>query len=1204
MSPSSPVIPFPVFKYVRIGALVVLALVATITFYSSSSASLEQSRLNNRRVAGPTADSLRNIAMPRRLGAFSPWFMPPAPPPEALATYDATCTTPKTTFDLGETVCLKTTDVPVNSPALRSVTWSNPASQEIQRTDLVSSPNDTFVVPASQTSVVDGLVVDNRGTWTVKVVLAGRSNVRAATTFTVKDPDNAAFDLNVYTAADTAEGDVPAGTNLTVLTAVNNFGPNDAANVELEQAVPSNATFVSAAQTSGPTFTCLNPSSGGVGTSNCTIASLPAGGTAEFTFVYLIGAAAPKGTLINSLATVTPNTTVAGELHTPDNAWTARATVTDNPNAPTCAIGCPANITVSGTAPTVVNFADDLEVSGSCGTVTATPASGSLFPVGTTTVNVTSTQGASCSFTVTVSATAAPTITCAADQTEAATGTDLEIPVMVNAPTADGTNVTITGVRSDNRGVSDPYPVGTTTITWTATECTDLPDCSDPNARFASCIQHITVTNPNAPTIMCPADKTFDAGGDCQKTLTLAQIGTPVTGGPGVTTTSDRSDNLELTDPFPAGQTVIIWTATNALGSVSCSQTITITASGDTTPPTLTVPPDVSVTTTTCSALVDDELGVATATDTCSAVNIKRTGVPLTPVANGPIACPTIANPAQRCVENFNFPVGTTDVTYTATDAAGNQTVGVQHVTVHETTPPTFTFVPADLSFNTGPGATSCGVFVGDATLGSATVADNCETTVIRSGVPAGNNFPVGQTVITYTAKADTSVTATQIINVVDNTVPVVTAPAPVTLFTGPGATACGVTVSNLDATFGTGSATDNCPGVGAVTRSGVPAGNAFPVGQTTLTYSVTDAHGNTSSATQLVTVVDNTPPVISCQADIIADFNAAVNGAVVTYTTPVGTDNCASTTTQIAGLASGSTFPVGTTTNTFRVTDASGNTAQCSFNVTVALTSLIGLDSVTITGAGYADSYSSAGGYPATKGSLANILSNGTITIGNSGKVWGNVRSTRAGVNMTGASQVTGNATAGTTVTTSGSATVGGTRTNNALAPVMTLPSVVPCASFSSASGISGTYSYNAGTGDLTLSGINIATLANGTYCFHNVTLGNSAQLKVNGPVVIKLTGSLNTSGASNLNNTTQIPSNLRILSSFSGSNGVVIGNSVSVYALFYAPTTNVNMSGAAPLFGTAVGKAITIGNSGAIHYDTQLKAIWPALWPLILAP
>jgi hypothetical protein len=551
--------------------------------------------------------------------------------------------------------------------------------------------------------------------------------------------------------------------------------------------------------------------------------------------------------------------------------------------------------------------------------------------------------------------------------------------------------------------------------------------------------------------------------------------------------------------------------------------------------------------------------------------------------------------------DSFVFPVGTTNVTYSATDASGNTATGVQHITVRETTPPTFSSVPGNVTVNTGPGATICGSFVGDATLGTATVLDNCDTTVIRTGVPAGNIFPVGTTTITYTAKADISVQRTQLVTVVDNTAPVVTAPGPVTLYTGPSATSCGVTVSDLNGTFGTGTATDNCPGVSGVTRGNIPAGNFFPVGQTTLTYSATDAHGNSASANQVVTVVDNTPPQISCQADIIADFNPAVNGAVVTYTAPVGTDNCASNTAQIAGLPSGSTFPTGTTTNTFKVTDASGNTAQCSFKVTVALTSIIGLDSVNITGSGYADSYSSAGGYPATKGSLANILSNGTITIGGSGKVWGNVRSTRVGVNMSGASSVTGNATAGTTVSLSNSATVGGIKTNNALAPVMTLPAVAACSPFSSSSGITGTFTYSSSTGDLTLSGVNLATLANGNYCFHNVTLGNSSQLKVNGLVVIKMTGVLNTSGATNLNNTTQIPSNLRILSSYTGSNGVILGNSTSVYALIYSPQTGLNLSGSAPLLGTFAGKTLTIGNSGAIHYDTQLKSIWPAVWALL---
>ncbi|MDT0559708.1 HYR domain-containing protein, partial [Ichthyenterobacterium sp. W332] len=56
---------------------------------------------------------------------------------------------------------------------------------------------------------------------------------------------------------------------------------------------------------------------------------------------------------------------------------------------------------------------------------------------------------------------------------------------------------------------------------------------------------------------------------------------------------------------------------------------------------------------------------------------------------------------------------------------------------------------------------------------------------------------------------------------------------------------------------------------------------------------------------------------------------------AVVTYSV-TSSDNCpGQTVAQTAGLASGAAFPVGTTTNTFEVTDASGNTETCSFTVT-----------------------------------------------------------------------------------------------------------------------------------------------------------------------------------------------------------------------------------------------------------------------------
>jgi uncharacterized repeat protein (TIGR01451 family) len=164
-----------------------------------------------------------------------------------------------------------------------------------------------------------------------------------------------------------------------------------------------------------------------------------------------------------------------------------------------------------------------------------------------------------------------------------------------------------------------------------------------------------------------------------------------------------------------------------------------------------------------------------------------------------------------------------------------------------------------------------------------------------------------------------------------------VTAPASVTLYTGPGATSCGVVVNNLDTTLGTASATDNCELVGDVTRSGVPAGNNFPVGTTTITYSATDVLENTASAIQIVTVIDNTPPTITCPQNITLEPTCPA-GAVATWTAPVGADNCPdATTAQSGGPANGSVIPSGTTISVaYTVSDAAGNQASCAFTVTV----------------------------------------------------------------------------------------------------------------------------------------------------------------------------------------------------------------------------------------------------------------------------
>ena len=830
--------------------------------------------------------------------------------PQPLATYAADCVTPKSTFNLGNIVCAKV--VGLNIAFGRSFSWVDPSGFGRQVTPITSSnQTDSYTLPATQTSVIGGFfVVDNRGVWKVNVVssrgvvLSQPFNVQGATATT---------DLSLVKFLNGNSPD--AGTNFSYIISLNNFGPNDATNVQLSDPQPLNATYVSgsATQLSGPPFSCTG-SNPVVCTPTSANATLAVGATALFQLTYTAGSA---GSTVTNIATVTSDT---AELNPDDNtANSGRVTIGGGGGTPpTCTLDCPSDISTATnvTGGANVTFPSP-EKFGDCGTVNTDHLSGSFFPIGTTTVTAQSTVGLGvCTFHVTVIDVPNPTISCPANKTVAAPSGATEVSVTTGSPTAVGSSVTLFGLRSDSQhtedppldfpGLTDPYPIGTTLITWTAT---------DQYGRSASCIQKIIVTSVDAPTITCPIDRSFAAPSGCQMTLTAAQIGTPITGGAagpsGVPCPDDqhrsnpcalRSDHLALTDPFPAGQTAITWTVTNSIGSASCTEVITITTvgTGDTTPPTFTdpLPPDLNVTTTTCSpVLLDDELGVATATDNCTpAVNITRTGVPLTVCVLPnicPIDCSAQFGPGKTCNENFFFPIGTTNVTYTAKDAAGNQATFTQHVTVHELTPPTFTFVPPAVGpVFTGAGSTSCDAFVSDATLGMATVSDNCDTTVIRTGVPAGNIFPVGPTTITYRAKADLSVTATQIVTVVDNTPPAITCPADVlNVPTEPGICAAHVNP-------GTATAVDNCggnPTIAGVRSDNLALTATYPRGTTTITWTATDAVGNHSSCDQTITVVDKEAPVIVLNGQTLSMWppNHKYQTFPVTNFVTGVTDNC-----------------------------------------------------------------------------------------------------------------------------------------------------------------------------------------------------------------------------------------------------------------------------------------------------------------------
>ncbi|MCB0530517.1 MAG: HYR domain-containing protein, partial [Saprospiraceae bacterium] len=159
---------------------------------------------------------------------------------------------------------------------------------------------------------------------------------------------------------------------------------------------------------------------------------------------------------------------------------------------------------------------------------------------------------------------------------------------------------------------------------------------------------------------------------------------------------------------------------------------------------------------------------------------------------------------------------------------------------------------------------------------------------------------------------------------------PEIACPADITVSNDPGQ--CSAVVNYMSP-----SGMDNCPGAILVQTTGLGGGSSFPVGSTTETYQVTDAAGNTISCSFTVTVNDTQNPTIACPADFTVSNDAGQCSAVVLYEIPLGSDNCpGAATAQTGGLGSGSAFPIGATTNTFEVTDAAGNTASCSFTITV----------------------------------------------------------------------------------------------------------------------------------------------------------------------------------------------------------------------------------------------------------------------------
>jgi len=103
-------------------------------------------------------------------------------------------------------------------------------------------------------------------------------------------------------------------------------------------------------------------------------------------------------------------------------------------------------------------------------------------------------------------------------------------------------------------------------------------------------------------------------------------------------------------------------------------------------------------------------------------------------------------------------------------------------------------------------------------------------------------------------------------------------------------------------------------------------------LGENTVSITVYDQNGNSSTGTAIVMVLDTLSPTLSCPANMVRGYC----DAQVFFMAPVGEDNCQTTISQLNGLPSGAQFPIGTTQQRFVAVDGDGNSATCVFKVEV----------------------------------------------------------------------------------------------------------------------------------------------------------------------------------------------------------------------------------------------------------------------------
>lgn len=414
-------------------------------------------------------------------------------------------------------------------------------------------------------------------------------------------------------------------------------------------------------------------------------------------------------------------TTEAGDPYTK----TFTVTVQDT-TAPTVTVPSDVVAETSNPAGTAVSYGSVTAVDTVDGALAATcdHASGSVFPIGTTTVDCSATDAHSntghASFTVTVTLSAVvdttpPVLTVPADfavTTESASGKVVSYTVSAT----DDLDGPITPTCTPASG--SLFPVGATGVSCSATD-------KHGNTASAGFTITVNLVDTTAPVITVPASFSVAAPDPSGVVVTYAASATDNLDGPLTPVCAPASGTK-----FPVGATTVTCTAVDAHSNQSQETFVVTVVFSDTDPPVLAAVADIR-------AEANGPDGAVVTYATPSAID----------AVEGPIPVVTCAPASGQ-----RFPLGSTTVTCVASDSHGNVGTTTFHVIVVDSEPPRLA-LPSDIAVV----ATGADGIAASDPLITAFLAEARATDIVDPAPTVSNDapalFPVGTTTVTFTAR-------------------------------------------------------------------------------------------------------------------------------------------------------------------------------------------------------------------------------------------------------------------------------------------------------------------------------------------------------------------------------------------------------------------------------------------------------------------